>query len=250
LVEFQCHPPFDESNSVLQKVRRWSAWFCRLTAWTFLSLVRGILEGSSRHKPGPTPSLSGLKNDPETTGYNPAGGWRNYYNIITGRMTDAGKHRFREDSYIRNEAADCNRCDEWKAYMFKHSPTVRFLSENITALNGKLDNDNVRCQRCVTRVVEDKDENGNTVEKYMRQGGGFSPDHGILICANEMRNKGHMEDTLAHEMIHAWDHLRFKVDWTDLRHAACTEVRRVSFDPLKHFQFCSVLVVVSLQYHL
>lgn len=30
---------------------------------------------------------------------------------------------------------------------------------------------------------------------------------------------------MAHEMMHAYDHLRFKLDWTDnLRHAACTEV--------------------------
>lgn len=30
---------------------------------------------------------------------------------------------------------------------------------------------------------------------------------------------------MAHEMVHAYDHLRFKVNWTDnLRHAACTEV--------------------------
>jgi hypothetical protein len=30
---------------------------------------------------------------------------------------------------------------------------------------------------------------------------------------------------MAHEMVHAFDHLRFKVNWSDnLRHAACTEV--------------------------
>lgn len=30
---------------------------------------------------------------------------------------------------------------------------------------------------------------------------------------------------MAHEMVHAYDHLRFKLDWdSDLRHAACTEV--------------------------
>ena len=57
----------------------------------------------------------------------------------------------------------------------------------------------------------------------------FSPDHGILICANEMRDKKHLEDTLAHEMVHAWDHLRWKVDWADLRHAACTEVSLVGY---------------------
>ena len=31
------------------------------------------------------------------------------------------------------------------------------------------------------------------------------------------------------EMVHAYDHLRFKVKWTDdLRHAACTEIRASS----------------------
>lgn len=34
-----------------------------------------------------------------------------------------------------------------------------------------------------------------------------------------------MEDTLAHEMIHAYDHVRFKVDHSNLRHMACTEIR-------------------------
>lgn len=40
-----------------------------------------------------------------------------------------------------------------------------------------------------------------------------------------MRDQGHLEDTMAHEMVHAYDHVRFKVDWeNNLRHAACTEV--------------------------
>ena len=40
-----------------------------------------------------------------------------------------------------------------------------------------------------------------------------------------MKDQGHLEDTMAHEMVHAYDHLRFKVNWSDnLRHAACTEV--------------------------
>lgn len=63
--------------------------------------------------------------------------------------------------------------------------------------------------------------------------GGFSPsapgrppsEAGILLCANRIFSKGHLEDTLAHEMIHWWDHCRFKVDWTNLRHHACSEVR-------------------------
>jgi inner membrane protease ATP23 len=47
-----------------------------------------------------------------------------------------------------------------------------------------------------------------------------------MICANEMRNRSHLEDTLAHEMVHAYDHLRFKMDAVhNLQHAACTEIR-------------------------
>jgi len=82
----------------------------------------------------------------------------------------------------------------------------------------------VICRRCPTRI----DDDGSV----RRQGGGFSAGHGILICANEMRSRSHLEDTLAHEMVHAWDSLRWKVKEGDLRHAACTEV-------------CSFLVLIS-----
>jgi len=135
-------------------------------------------------------------------------------------MTQDGANQYREDIYIKNEAADVKRCEEFRDWCFTYSPTVLFMKKNIEALNGDLNAQNVQCRRCPTR----RDESG----VWHRQGGGFSPDHGILICANEMRNRKHLEDTLAHEMIHAWDHLRWKVDWSDLRHAACAEIRASS----------------------
>lgn len=54
--------------------------------------------------------------------------------------------------------------------------------------------------------------------------GGFSPEFGVLLCQNRILSKKHVEDTLAHEMLHAFDHCRFKVDWSNLRHHACSEV--------------------------
>jgi inner membrane protease ATP23 len=168
-----------------------------------------------------TSSTSANENDPAQTGYDPEAPWTNIYNILTGRMTPIGQHYFREDKYIQNEARDCKNCDEWRDWCFKYSPTVIFLRKNIEALNGDLNGKNVQCRRCPTRRTEEG--------QFVRQGGGFSPDHGILICANEMRDRKHLEDTLAHEMVHAWDHLRWKVDWADLRHAACTEVWVLQF---------------------
>lgn len=54
--------------------------------------------------------------------------------------------------------------------------------------------------------------------------GGFAPDVGIVLCQDNIFSKRHVEDTLAHELIHEWDHRRFDVDWKNMRHLACSEV--------------------------
>lgn len=52
------------------------------------------------------------------------------------------------------------------------------------------------------------------------------PDPGaIVLCAGNFFSKQHMESTIAHELVHLYDMCRFKVDWADLRHHACSEVR-------------------------
>jgi len=170
-------------------------------------------------------------NDPARTGYDPSlKWWMNYFKILTGQVTREGIEHYREDRYRVHEERDCKRCDEYRDWLLQYSPTVRFLNEKISALGGTLDDKNIVCRRCPGRIVaipDPKAEGGERLE-IARQSGGFSPDHGILLCANEIRDKSHLEDTLAHEMVHAWDHLRWKVDWIgekSLRHAACTEIR-------------------------
>lgn len=162
-----------------------------------------------------------MTNDPARTGFDPQMKlWMNYFKILTGQMTPEGKFHFREWRYTVHEERDCKRCEEYRDWLFTYSPTVNFLSKKIEDLNGNLDKSNVLCRRCPARLTEDG--------QVHRQSGGFSPDHGILLCANEIRDRKHLEDTLSHEMVHAWDHLRWKVDWLgdkDLKHAACTEIR-------------------------
>ncbi|KAI4158705.1 MAG: hypothetical protein LQ342_007226 [Letrouitia transgressa] len=92
------------------------------------------------------------------------------------------------------------------------------MREKINQLGGDINSSNIRIRKC-----------------HELKGGGFDSDYGISICSNNMRSRSHMEDTLAHglmnekillEMIHAYDHLRFQVQWRDnLRHAACSEIR-------------------------
>ncbi|KAL1900830.1 Mitochondrial inner membrane protease atp23 [Ceratocystis pirilliformis] len=174
---------------------------------------------SSLNPPSSTSVPKTLTNDPKRTGFDPTLAWyENLFRACTGRMTPEGIVHYRESRYIANEARDCARCEEYRDWMFKFSPIVRFMQQKIGMLHGELDERNIICRRCPTRMTDDG--------SVHRIGGGFSPDHGILICANEVRNKKHMEDTLAHEMVHAWDHLRWKMDAeNNLRHAACTEIR-------------------------
>ncbi|KAG6090522.1 Mitochondrial inner membrane protease atp23 [Claviceps sp. LM220 group G6] len=162
-----------------------------------------------------------LVNDPARTGFDPeTKWWMHYFGILSGQMTKEGQFHFQEWRDKQQEESDCKRCEKNLKWLFNYSPVIRFLSDRIQDLNGKLDESNIFCRRCPSRLHE----NGSV----SRQAGGFDPNYGILICANEMRDRGHLEDTVAHEMMHAWDHLRWKVDWTgdkDLKHAACTEIR-------------------------
>ncbi|CAK7239278.1 MAG: Mitochondrial inner membrane protease atp23 [Sporothrix thermara] len=165
-----------------------------------------------------------LENDPKRTGFDPeTSWWMNYFRILSGQVTPEGQHHYREWRYRQNEARDCKRCEDARDYLLRYSPIVRFMAEKTEQLGGhRLDGSNIVCARCPARVTEEP----STGElRVVRQGGGFHPGFGILLCANEMRDRKHLEDNLAHEMVHAYDHLRWKVDWDDLRHAACSEIR-------------------------
>ncbi|TKA80515.1 Mitochondrial inner membrane protease atp23 [Cryomyces minteri] len=134
--------------------------------------------------------------------------WRTFFSILTGSASASETASYFAARDIAKESSDCARCEKQRDWLLQNSPIVRFMRDNINSLGQDINSSNVRCKRCTTR-----------------QSGGFDSDFGILVCANQLRNQGHLEDTMAHEMVHAYDHLRFKVDRWNLRHAACTEIR-------------------------
>lgn len=81
------------------------------------------------------------------------------------------------------------------------------MLKNLEEVGCKVDKKHFQCMPC-----------DNT------RSGGFSPEHGILLCQNRFFSKAHQEDTMVHEMIHMYDHCRFKVDWNNCKHHACSEV--------------------------
>ncbi|CAE6444420.1 unnamed protein product [Rhizoctonia solani] len=108
---------------------------------------------------------------------------------------------------LEREEAQWRRCEAWKNDLMKNSPVVVFMLKHLALHRTNLTSAHVHCAPCdPTRA------------------GGFSPDAGILLCQDRFMSKSHMQDTLVHEMVHVYDHARFKVDWSDLRHHACSEV--------------------------
>ncbi|KAI5366221.1 putative peptidase M76, ATP23 [Septoria linicola] len=139
--------------------------------------------------------------------------WSNFFSILTNTAPPTTREAYFHERDIRNEERDIQRAEDDVKWLFKASPIITFLQHQINLLGpstgaAAIGPHNVRCRRCDTK-----------------QSGGFSSEHGILLCANHFRDRGHLEDTLAHEMVHAYDHLRFKMDPLDLRHAACMEIR-------------------------
>ncbi|KAL9603485.1 MAG: hypothetical protein Q9219_001172 [cf. Caloplaca sp. 3 TL-2023] len=122
--------------------------------------------------------------------------WGNSFRLLFGQMTDEGALQWKQDRDEQNEEADCARCVKHRDYLLMYSPIIRFMRQNINKLGGDVHQDNIRCRKC-THLAQ----------------GGFDKDYGILLCANNLRRQGDVEDTLAHEMVHAYDHLRFQVQW-------------------------------------
>ncbi|ONH70916.1 hypothetical protein CAS74_001428 [Pichia kudriavzevii] len=105
----------------------------------------------------------------------------------------------------------CRQCDEYKSWMMKYSPTVLFMFDQIKNAGGYVSPNKITCEICPDPKL-----------------GGFHPEMGIQLCANYIPDKWVLNDTLSHELVHWYDNTRFKVDWMDLRHHACSEIRAAS----------------------
>ncbi|KAG0357833.1 metalloprotease ATP23 [Gamsiella multidivaricata] len=128
--------------------------------------------------------------------------WRRTISLITG--VGLTPEEFRQEI----EKADRKQCELRKEKLIKNSPGVRFMMNNLVKAGCPLTEKMVECAPC------DKTKSG-----------GFSKDYGILLCQNGFFSKTHQEHTMIHEMIHMYDHCAFNVDWDNIRHHACSEVR-------------------------
>ncbi|CUS23353.1 LAQU0S09e02850g1_1 [Lachancea quebecensis] len=144
--------------------------------------------------------------------------WRRTFQYKTGLgLTAAEKDRYENDYQFVIQRDQCNKCYEYRDWLLKYSPTVIFMAQQIAKLNKKdtnalkFDESKIICDSCPEW-----------------RSGGFHPELGILLCQNRIRDKWHLEDTMAHEMVHYFDNLKWQVDWLNLKHHACSEIRASS----------------------
>ncbi|ODV80191.1 mitochondrial inner membrane protease ATP23 [Suhomyces tanzawaensis NRRL Y-17324] len=138
--------------------------------------------------------------------------WRRSLQYRTGLgLDEAEKRQFEVDFQAKQAPARCVLCDEWRDWMLQYSPSVNFMMDHIRKLSNDpsaISKSNIICDVC-----DDM------------KGGGFHPEVGILLCSNWIRSKWQLEDILTHELVHAYDYLKFDVNLKDLKHHACTEIR-------------------------
>ena len=59
----------------------------------------------------------------------------------------------------------------------------------------------------------------------VQAGGGFVPGEGVVICSDKVNTRSQVVLGLRHELVHAYDHCRSHVNWEDIDHHACAEIR-------------------------
>ena len=127
--------------------------------------------------------------------------------IPTGNSLTAGprsKDELAGEAATAKENARRKDCTTLINRLFEHSPIVIFLNSELLKVGCP---PKIYCTPC-------------TEDKF----GGFNPDYGIAICQNKVDTKRRVESTLVHEMMHAYDHCRFKFNINNLKQVACSEV--------------------------
>ncbi|KAI5950509.1 ATP23 [Candida margitis] len=138
--------------------------------------------------------------------------WRRTLSYQTGLgFTAQDRAQYVYDYQNRNLEEKCQSCNENLEWVLKYSPSVIFMMNHIRKLNKDnepIDPQFIKCATC-----------------DFTKGGGFDPNSGILLCSNWIRSKWQLEDILTHELVHVYDYMKFNLNYNNLRHHACTEIR-------------------------
>lgn len=122
------------------------------------------------------------------------------------------------------ENIDQMKCERTVYKCIKTSPLVKLMMGALKSSGCAIDiRRHISCEECKPTVS-----------------GGYDPGlNQIVICQNVVSSKGIIQGILTHEMIHMFDYCRNKLDFTNIDHLACTEIRAAN---LTHCSYLSALM--------
>ncbi|XP_057670122.1 mitochondrial inner membrane protease ATP23 homolog [Diorhabda carinulata] len=115
------------------------------------------------------------------------------------------------------------KCERNVYKCIKDSPIVKLMMGALKASGCGIDiRRHISCEECAPTVS-----------------GGYDPImNQVIICQNTARKEGIVQAVLTHEMIHMFDYCKNDLDFKNLEHLACTEIRAAN---LAHCSFMSAL---------
>ncbi|XP_072391966.1 mitochondrial inner membrane protease ATP23 homolog [Diabrotica undecimpunctata] len=135
----------------------------------------------------------------------------------SGSITDYLKGKGKEN-------IDKIHCERNVYKCIKESPMVKLMMGALKASGCTVDiRRHISCEECAPTVS-----------------GGYDPImNQVVICQNSATKVGAVNTILTHEMIHMFDYCKNNVDFKNLEHLACTEIRAAN---LAHCSFLSAFV--------
>lgn len=119
------------------------------------------------------------------------------------------------------EDIDKIKCERNVYKCIKNSPLVKLMLGALKSSGCPIDiRRHIACEHCDGKVS-----------------GGYDPVmNQIVVCQNKARSEGIVQGVLTHEMIHMFDYCNNDLDFKNIDHLACTEIRAAN---LTHCSFLS-----------
>lgn len=119
---------------------------------------------------------------------------------------------------------DRMKCERNVYQCARNSPLVRLMMGALRASGCPIDlRRHIACERCDGTVS-----------------GGYDPRlNQVVVCQNVARKREVVQAVLAHEMLHMFDYCTHKLDFTNLEHLACTEIRAANLTHCSYLSACS-----------
>lgn len=170
------------------------------------------------------------------------------------------QNKQKEKTKVQDENSDIPSGSDWgfDLYPERRKPKASGLS-NMLQMKGRENIDQIRCERRVYKCIKtsplvklmmgalrssgcaiDIRRHISCEECSPTVSGGYDPGlNQIVVCHNVATSEGLVQGVLTHEMIHMFDYCRNKLDFKNVDHLACTEIRAAN---LTHCSFMSALL--------